>query len=104
MRIAIGGISHETNTFSTIPTDLALFDRRGVHGGEALLPAFVGTKPIVGGFLDGARSQGFEIVPTMLAEAAPSGTVTAEAFDRLTALLVDGLRTAGQIDGVLLEL
>ena len=104
MRIAIGGISHETNTFSTIPTDLALFDRRGLHGAEALIPAFAGTKTIVGGFLDGARSEGFEVVPTMLAEAAPSGTVTASAFDSLTALLIDGLRDAGPIDGVLLEL
>ena len=104
MRIAIGGISHETNTFSTLPTDLSLFERRGVHGGEALIPAFAGTKTIVGGFLDGARSEGFEVVPTMLAEAAPSGTVTAEAFDRLTALLVEGLREAGPVDGVLLEL
>jgi microcystin degradation protein MlrC len=104
MRIAIGGISHETNTFSTIPTDFALFDRRGVHDGEALVPAFAGTKTIIGGFLDGARSEGFEAVPTMLAEAAPSGTVTADAFDRLTKLLLDGLRGAGQVDGVLLEL
>lgn len=104
MRIAIGGISHETNTFSTLPTDLSLFERRGVHGGDALIPAFAGTKTIVGGFLDGARSEGFEAVPTMLAEAAPSGTVTAEAFDRLTALLVEGLREAGAVDGVLLEL
>ena len=104
MRIAIGGISHETNTFSTLPTDLALFERRGVHGGEALIPAFAGTRTIVGGFLDGARSEGFEAVPTMLAEAAPSGTVTAEAFDRLTELLVEGLREAGPVDGVLLEL
>jgi microcystin degradation protein MlrC len=104
MRIAIGGISHETNTFSPLPTDLSLFERRGVHGGEALIPAFAGTRTIVGGFLDGARSEGFEAVPTMLAEAAPSGTVTAEAFDRLTALLVDGLREAGPVDGVLLEL
>lgn len=104
MRIAIGGISHETNTFSTLPTDLSLFERRGVHASEALIPAFVGTKTIVGGFLDGARSEGFEAVPTLLAEAAPSGTVTAEAFDRLTALLAEGLREAGPIDGVLLEL
>lgn len=104
MRIAIGGISHETNTFSTLATDLALFERRGVHGGEALIPAFAGTKTILGGFLDGARSEGFEAVPTMLAEAAPSGTVTAEAFDKLVTLLLDGLREAGQIDGVLLEL
>ena len=104
MRIAIGGISHETNTFSTLKTDLSLFERRGVHGGEALIPAFAGTRTIVGGFLDGARSEGFEAVPTMLAEAAPSGTVTAPAFDRLTTLLVDGLREAGPLDGVLLEL
>jgi microcystin degradation protein MlrC len=104
MRIAIGGISHETNTFSTLKTDLSLFERRGVHGGEALLPAFAGTRTIVGGFLDGARSEGFEAVPTMLAEAAPSGTVTADAFDRLTELLIRELRDAGPIDGVLLEL
>ena len=43
-------------------------------------------------------------MPTILAEAAPSGTVTAEAFDRLTELLVDGLRAAGPLDGILLEL
>jgi microcystin degradation protein MlrC len=104
MRSAIGGISHETNTFSTLPTDLSLFERRGVHGGEALIPAFAGTKTILGGFLDGARSEGFEAVPTMLAEAAPSGTVTAEAFDQLTAMLVEGLREARPLDGVLLEL
>jgi microcystin degradation protein MlrC len=104
MRIAIGGISHETNTFSTIPTDLSLFERRGVIGGEALVPAFAGTRTIIGGFLDGARSEGFEVVPTLLAEATPSGTVTAEAFDTLTAQLCDGLREAGQLDGVLLEL
>src|SRR5829696_4047882 len=104
MRIAIGGISHETNTFSTIKTDLSLFERRGVHCAEALVPAFAGTRTIVGGFLDAARSEGFDVVPTMLAEAAPSGTVTAEALDRLTELLIDGLRQAGPIDGVLLEL
>lgn len=104
VRIAIGGISHETNTFSTIPTDLSLFERRGVHGGEALIPAFAGTKTVVGGFLDGARSEGFEAVPTMLARAAPSGTVTAEAFNRLASSLIDGLREDGSIDGVLLEL
>lgn len=104
MRIAVGGISHETNTFSTIKTDLALFERRGVHSAEALLPAFAGTRTIVGGFIDAARSEGFEVVPTMLAEAAPSGTVTAQAFEQLTQLLIDGLRQAGPLDGVLLEL
>lgn len=104
MRIAIGGISHETNTFSTLKTDLTLFERRGVHGGEALIPAFARTKTIMGGFLDGARSEGFEAVPTMLAEAAPSGIVTAGAFDHLVRLLLDGLRGGGHLDGVLLEL
>jgi hypothetical protein len=104
MRVAIGGISHETNTFSTIETDLSLFERRGVHGGEELAAAFAGTRTILGGFLDAARSEGFEVVPTLVAEAAPSGTVTAAAFDTLTGQLVDGLRRAGPLDGVLMEL
>src|SRR3712207_523503 len=104
MRIAIGGISHETNTFSTIRTDLALFERRGVHGPDNLVDAFAGTKTILGGFLDAATNEGFVAIPTILAEAAPSGTVTADALDRLTEQLVDGLRAAGDLDGILLEL
>ncbi len=71
MRIATGGISHETNTFSTLKTDLALFERRGMHGGDAVVPGFAGTRTIMGGFVDGARSEGFEAVPTMLAVVAP---------------------------------
>ena len=104
MRIAIGGISHETNTFSTIATDLALFERRGVHGPDDLVDAFAGTKTILGGFLDAAAAEGFDAVPAILAEAAPSGTVTAEALDHLAEQLVAGLRAAGPLDGILLEL
>jgi microcystin degradation protein MlrC len=104
MRIAVGGISHETNTFSTIRTDLALFERRGVHGPDNLVDAFAGTKTILGGFLDAARAHGFDAVPTILAEAAPSGTVAAEALDHLTDQLIDGLKAAGPLDAILLEL
>ncbi len=63
MRIAIGGISHETNTFSTIRTDLALFERRGVHGPDNLVDAFKGMKTILGGFLDAADATARRLPP-----------------------------------------
>ncbi|MDP9375334.1 MAG: M81 family metallopeptidase [Chloroflexota bacterium] len=107
MRVAIGGIAHESSTFATVPTGLADFEQRGCHAGEELVTRARGTRTTVGGFLDAGRDFGFAIVPTIAASAVPGGPVTAEATETLTGRLVEGLRTAlasGPLDGVLLGL
>lgn len=104
MRLVIGKISHESNTFSVIPTDLKAFAERGHYLGEDIVSAFENTNTPVGGFIDGARSAGVELIPTVAAGAVPAGPVTRCAFDTLLNQLLEGIRSAGDFDGILLEL
>jgi microcystin degradation protein MlrC len=107
MRVAIGGIAHESSTFATVPTTLDDFVQRGYQEDEALIEELTGTKSGCGGFIDAAKAMGFEVVPTIMASAQPAGPVTAEATETLTQRLVDRLRKAqddGPLDGVLLAL
>lgn len=107
MRVAIGGIAHESSTFSVVPTTLADFEQRGCFEGEALIAAMRGTRTPFGAFIDAGRDLDFAVVPTLGASAVPGGPVTAEATESLVGRLVAGLRAAlarGPLDGVLLAL
>ncbi len=107
MRIAIGGISHESSTFATVPTGLDDFKLRSGAVGPELIQRFSGTKTPIGGFIDAARVANYELAPMMFASATPGGPVTAEATEVLTGQLVDGLKAAladGPLDGVMLAL
>ena len=104
MRIAMGGISHETSTFTLIPTSLASFKERHYCRGSEIIDTFRGTNTPLGGFIEGADAHNFEMIPTTLAEAHPSGPSPRPLFDDLVNEIVQGIRDAGQIDGVLLEL
>ncbi len=103
-RIAIGQISHETNAFSPIPTDISRFEQRGLGRGDELMEMFEGTRTPLGGFLDACGEFGWKPVATLAAAAVPSGLVTGDAFDQLLGELVEGIRNSGSVDGVLLAL
>jgi microcystin degradation protein MlrC len=99
MRIAVGTLSHETNTFTARPTALSDFE---TATGEDLLDAFSAGRSL-GGIVDRLRSAGAEVVPTVGAATIPSGTVTAEAFEWMQSELA--ARLAGEaLDGVCLDL
>ena len=104
MRVAIGGISHESSTFTNVATTLDSFRERSYLHGAEIVERFAGVNTPIGGFIEGADGHGFEVVPTMLAEAFPSAPTPRSIFDRLVGELVDGIEAAGAIDGVLLEL
>ena len=103
MRIVIGSIRHETNTFSTVRTDLECFKERSLLEGEVLY-ALEGTNTVVGGFIEAAETEDFELIPTLHAGAMPGGVVTREAFDYLLARLLQGVRDAEEFEGILLVL
>lgn len=103
MRVAIGGIVHETHTFSNVPTPLESFQARHLLLGEELFN-LAGTKTSLGGAVDVARQEGLELVPTLYAAATPSGLVTADAFDHLLTLLINGIERARPLDGLFLIL
>lgn len=104
MRIAIGGISHETNTYVTDhlgPTGLDRFERLR---GEPLLDRYAGSETYLGGAIDACRRAGIEPVPTSFAIAEPSGTIIATAFAELIDELTRSCRATAPPDAVLLEL
>ena len=104
MKVVTGGISHETSTFTPVQTTLDSYHERFYLHGTELLETFRGTNTPIGGFIDGAEKHGFELIPTMLAEAHPSAPTPRDVFDQLLGELIDGIKNAGSIDGVLLEL
>jgi microcystin degradation protein MlrC len=109
MRIAVGGVLHETSTFIRTPTTLADFENGlGLYRGGQIVEQFRGTNTCIGGFLDGAEQHGFQAVPLLWGFAYPSGLVRRGDYDALKAEFLDRLRQAeekaGPVDGALLDL
>jgi len=103
MRIAIGGIMHESNTFSSQATDLARFQEGSLTYGAAMVPAWRDAHHEVGGFIEGAGAFDYDLVPLGMAWATPSGPVTDEFLDHFCDALVTGVRMT-KPDGVLIAL
>jgi microcystin degradation protein MlrC len=103
MRIAIGGFMHESNTFAPLPADLNRFREGSLAYGPALVPVWREAHHEVGGFIAGAERFGYDLVPTAMAWATPSGPVADEFFEHMTDALTTDCRIAGP-DGVLIAL
>ncbi len=104
MRLALLGYYHETNTFSATPTDYALFEESGILRGEDLVRAHGEAQSSVSGYLDVGREPGVEVVPLYFANTGPLGTITADAFERISAECLQLLDEHGPWDGILLVL
>ncbi|HLY24076.1 MAG TPA: M81 family metallopeptidase [bacterium] len=104
MRIAIGGLSHETNTFCAALTEVNEFkDREWTHG-EALAARHRGVRDYLGGMLASADERGIEVVPTFATRATPSGTISRRAYEEMRGELLAGLEGAGRVDAICLAL
>lgn len=103
MRIVTGGIAQETNTFQWEPTSLSDFTKgsSGIVRGKEILD-LDGTGGIYGGIVAEAREQSVELIPTTYGHAVPGGRVSREAFETLRDEILEGIRAAMPVDGVLL--
>lgn len=109
MRIAIGGISHETSTFVKTPTTLKDFETGfGLFRGQAVIDRFSGSNICAGGFIEGAEKHGYELIPLLWTFAYPSGLIVRQDYELLKQEFLQRLQfaeeTDGPIDGVLLDL
>jgi microcystin degradation protein MlrC len=109
MRIASGGVQHETNTFATVPTTLVDFARDSGCGDEfrsaqTLFDVYRNTGTIHGGYITGAEQAGFELIPLLNVFAQPAGRVEDRAFDYLLTQFLERLKPVLPVDGVLLDL
>src|ERR1700736_4824486 len=95
--VVAAGIMHESNSFSSEPTRFDDFQFRAPEKWHA-------NNDEVAGFLDGAASNSFELIPAMYAVATPAGPVAREAFEKLNERLIEAIRRVPQFDGILLAL
>ena len=109
-RILIAGYQHETNTFAPSLADWAAFNTGenfpAFVRGQAMQDQLTGINIPVGGFIDAAKREGWQLLPSVWAGATPSSYVTRDAFERICGDLVDDVRAAlpKGLDGVYLDL
>lgn len=90
MRLAICGIRHESNSFSTMRTELENF--HVLRGEDIFRDKFW------------ASFEGVEWVPTLVAGASPHGLVSKDAYLKLKEELINRLSDGLPVDGVYMSL
>jgi microcystin degradation protein MlrC len=107
-RIAVGGIQHETNVFAPYPAEYEVFAQRDewppLSRGEQMLDNVRGVHLPVTGAIERLETLGHEVVPLLWCSATPSAHVSEEAFERISAMMLEELQHSPPIDGVLLDL
>ncbi len=103
MKIGIAMMSHETNTFSPVPTDLKRFSggNDAPPSGQTALDIYKGTASCLGGFIEVAEKHKAEILMGIAAGAPPSGPVEQETYEFICSEI---LRLAGKVEGLMLDL
>jgi len=107
MRIAIGGFQHETNTFAPSKATYEQFVRDGgwpgLRRGGEIFDTMVARNLPIAGFIAQMKGSRHQLVPTAWAACEPSAHVTEDAFERIAAMIVEGIRDA-RPDAVYLDL
>src|SRR4051812_14520834 len=105
MRIAVGQLWQETNTFNPTVTTLADFENWGVATGSDVLRKF-GEAGELGGFVSGTREWNSppELVGLARFLCWPFGRVDRKAWKVVQETFLKSIDEAGAIDGVLLSL
>jgi microcystin degradation protein MlrC len=105
LRIALALIMQETHSFSPLLTGIEEFRHSPLvplTTGDDIVTAHRHAESEMGGFIKACEDEDVEMVPLMATFAVTSGPVTAEAFGWLQSMLLERLREAGQVDGVLI--
>ena len=109
MRIAVASFSHETCTFCPNITTLEDWEKGGMlYGKDALYTEGQGESYITGYKEAAEREKDVELVGILIARGPATlgmgSWLTTEAFDVIADRIVEGMKKAGKLDGVLLGL
>ncbi|MCP8938450.1 M81 family metallopeptidase [Alsobacter sp. SYSU M60028] len=105
MRIAVVHVAQETNDFNPVPTTLRDYRSFGIYEGPEMFERLRGLGQ-VGGHLEAVRRSGLEVesIPVIRAWAVAGGRVDREAYRYFEERIRAGLKAAGRIDGLDLQL
>jgi len=101
--IFVGGIWHETNTFSNKKTFMNDFKSYQWLENKNLIYKSLDTNTEIGGFLDVLNQKKLNVIPSLFAAAVPSGIVTKNTFLKIVKKIINYINK-DQIDGVALAL
>lgn len=104
MRIGIGGMSHETNTFSSVSTTREKFFLRE---GEYDIRVNTGVRTYTGGLVDEAKELGIDLVSSCSTVTTPSGLITRDALETIRDRIIFRLKelhAEQPLDGIALAL
>lgn len=105
LRVFLGMIAHETNSFSPLPTSLRAFRADVLYRGEgAAERAKALAFPGYGDLAAVAAQRGDELIEGLAAWTQPSGPATPATYQALRDGLLADLQAAGAVDMVLLNL
>ena len=101
MKIAIGGFSHETNTFALEQND---FLDAVVSIRKETIDTNFGKKTTIGGYLDISKREDFEVLPTAFVKFVHGGLIKKEVFEHYRDLIISEVEKVGEVDGYLFAL
>lgn len=101
MRLIIGSLSHECNSFNNKRNKID--DARSLLYGKDIIKYHKGIRTCVGGFIDVAEKEGVDVIPT-LTVSFPHWIITNEAYNFYKEKLLESISNAGKFDGILLAL
>jgi microcystin degradation protein MlrC len=105
-RIAIAGISHETNSFNPTKATLADFEGQDALSGnrKEWLETNSKTNQNAAGMIAGGDQYGLELHPIHVFSAVPRGPIDDRGFNSMVDRIIHGLKEPPGYDGVLLLL
>ena len=107
-RVALAGFLHETNTFAPTKALMSDFVQGGGYmplaRGQALIDQSRGINLGMGGAVVFGESAGWDMEPVLWAGAIPSAHVCQDAYESIATDIISGIVSAGQLDGVFLDL
>lgn len=105
LRVFVGSLSHETNSFSPLPTSLRAFEADILHraGDEATLAQAMAF-PAYGDAVELGEARGHDVVAGLCAWTQPSGPLPRPVYERLRGELLADLSAAGALGLVILVL
>ncbi|HLA94603.1 MAG TPA: M81 family metallopeptidase [Pyrinomonadaceae bacterium] len=104
MKILVGGIYHESHSFSNVVTDIDSFRSVLLLEGRDCIDQLRGTTSEMAGFIQGAEKCGFEMVPTLWAWGLSTAPVEASALEYFIGIVQEAFENGGEIDGILFAL
>lgn len=106
-RIIMAGFHHETNTFSPVKARFKNFEQAddwpGLSVDGAVFNAVSNVRIPISGAIDELLNN-HEIVPLLWCSATPSAHVTKDAYEKISAMILERIKNAGVFDAVYLDL